>query len=127
MSAANLLDENLSPSLVNRLWSLGFDTVHVQYRGMLGWLDHDIWKFAISEGRCLVTANGRDFRYLASQTPVHPGVIIVPGSAPRDKQFDYVMAAFNWASVRNSVGISPFQNRVVEVRVDMTVHDELIP
>ena len=52
MSVPNLLlDENISPSLVEPLWSEGIDTVHIRDRGLLGVEDYMIWARAQEQGR----------------------------------------------------------------------------
>jgi predicted nuclease of predicted toxin-antitoxin system len=66
-----LLDENISPALVNRL---GKDDVFAQ--GLSGRPDHEIWKYALDHDFSVVTTNARDFIKLLN-VDVHPGLIVL--------------------------------------------------
>jgi predicted nuclease of predicted toxin-antitoxin system len=115
-----VLDENVSPSLVEPLWDQGVDTVHVRNRGMLGVADHTLWAYANAEGRTIVTINKVHFVRLAKLSILHPGVLVIPSGGTRDEQFDYVMAAIIWATSTNYPG-SVFANRCVEVSVALEI------
>lgn len=123
-----MLDENISPKLVNPLWDQGIDAIHVRNRGMLGFADHTLWEYANTEGRIIVTINKGHFMRLAKLSILHPGILVIPSGGTRDEQFDYVMTAVTWAADRNYPG-SAFANRYVEVSValeltfeEMTIH-----
>ena len=81
-----MLDENISPSLVDRLWGLGIDTTAVHHRALLSASDHTVWAKAQSEERTLVTINESDFEKLARRTKDHHGLIAIPGGGARDTQ-----------------------------------------
>jgi predicted nuclease of predicted toxin-antitoxin system len=85
-----VLDENISPTLVRRLWEHQIDTVHVRDRGLLSSPDNVIWEFALSEKRAVVTINGQDFFALARQASVHHGVVVIPSGGLRDEMFSYI-------------------------------------
>ena len=74
-----LLDEHmLSRRLLNQL-NHHFDVKHVRddlRHGELG--DPDVYQLAATQGRIVVTFNGRDFRSLVGTIPNDPGVIDVP-------------------------------------------------
>lgn len=59
-----LLDENITPSIVPRLWQAGVDAMAVRDRGLLGASDYAVWKLAKAEIRTVVTINGRDLSSL---------------------------------------------------------------
>lgn len=82
-----LLDENISPALVNRL---GEDDVFAQavpHVGLSGRPDHEIWRYALDHDFSVVTTNGRDFIKLLN-VDVHPGLIVLRQSGlTREEQW----------------------------------------
>lgn len=76
------LDENLSPILSARLNSLGHDSICAFDAGKSGKTDVEIRRFAVEQGRVLITLDG-DFgdlsRYPVAQTP---GVIWLKPTPP---------------------------------------------
>jgi predicted nuclease of predicted toxin-antitoxin system len=120
-----VLDENISPSLVDPLWERGVDTVHVRNRGMLGVADHVIWQYANAEARTIVTINRAHFMRLAKLSMLHPGVLGIPSGGTRDEQFEHIITAVTWAASANYPG-SAFANRCVEVSVTLEITVEEI-
>jgi predicted nuclease of predicted toxin-antitoxin system len=108
-----LLDENTSPRIVRALWERQVDAVHIRDRGLLGALDHEVWKFAKAERRTIVTINGKDFRKLASDSPEHPGILVIPSGGSPDAQLQFIMTANTWVNSANSP--NGFSNRYLEV------------
>lgn len=90
-----LLDENISPNIVPRLWGEGIDAVPLRDRAMLRAKDHQVFAFAAKEDRAVATINESDFEKLVARMTTHPGVISIPSGGSRDEQFDYIMAAVN--------------------------------
>ena len=68
-----LVDENLSPSMVQRLAAKGVVAVHVAHIGMPGATDPQVWKYAYEHDQIVVTMNVEDFLHLASGVDLHPG------------------------------------------------------
>ena len=82
-----LLDENLSPTVANRLRAEGFDVAHVRDRGILGATDAEVLAKALIEDRILVTSNVDDFARLAGAIDVHGGIVLIEdGSLLREEQ-----------------------------------------
>jgi predicted nuclease of predicted toxin-antitoxin system len=98
-----MLDENISPSLVTKLWGLGIDTTAVHHRDLLAATDYTVWTRAQSEERALVTINESDFEKLARKSKRHHGLISIPGGGTREKQFEYVSAASLWARSKSAI------------------------
>jgi len=71
-----LPDENISPSLVNKLGDEGVYAEAVLHVGLSGRSDPDIWKHALDNDFAVVTTNARDFIRLLSME-VHPGLIVL--------------------------------------------------
>jgi predicted nuclease of predicted toxin-antitoxin system len=115
-----VLDENISPTLVRRLWEHQIDTVHVRDRGLLSSPDNVIWEFALSEKRAVVTINGQDFFALARQASVHHGVVVIPSGGLRDEMFSYIMAAIEWAKTRG-IGPISFYQKFVKVNTEFEI------
>ncbi len=60
-----LIDENLSPTLVQRLASAGVPAVHVAHCGLSGATDLVVWRYAYEHDLVVVTSNAGDFIRLA--------------------------------------------------------------
>ncbi len=74
-----LLDENMPSRRLLKQLNHHFDVKHVRddlRHGELG--DPDVYQLAATQGRIVVTFNGRDFRSLVGAIPNDPGVIDVP-------------------------------------------------
>jgi predicted nuclease of predicted toxin-antitoxin system len=95
-----LLDEGVSPSLVKLLWERDIDAIALRDRACLQLPDHAVWQLAATEGRAVVTTNGKHFLRLASTAKHHSGVIVLPGGCTRAEQFGYVIAAVEWITDR---------------------------
>lgn len=89
-----LLDENLSPTLVDRLAAAYPDSRHVDQVGLHGERDERIWSFAGEQGYVLVSKDS-DFRELTSIHGAPPKVV--------------------WLTVGNA-GTSVIQNLLLENR-----------
>lgn len=69
-----LLDENLSPRLVDHLHSVFPGSEHVDAAGLRGQTDHRIWEYAQRHGFAIVSKDN-DFRQLAFLYGPPPKVI----------------------------------------------------
>jgi len=69
-----LLDENLSPQLVDRLQPIFPGMQHVDLAGLRGQTDHVIWQFARDHGLAIVSKDN-DFRQLGFLHGPPPKVI----------------------------------------------------
>jgi predicted nuclease of predicted toxin-antitoxin system len=107
-----LLDECMSPQLVPRLWDEGHDVIHVRDRGLLRAADHTLWRYAIEEDRVLCTINGKHFKKLAAATPLHSGLIVIPGGHRPTQQFNLVTLAVSWVIKTNAP--TGFVNRYIQ-------------
>jgi predicted nuclease of predicted toxin-antitoxin system len=82
-----LLDENLSPTVAQKLREEGLDVAHVRDRGLLAATDAEVLEKATAEDRIVVTSNVDDFLTMARATEVHGGMVFVEdGSLLRDEQ-----------------------------------------
>jgi predicted nuclease of predicted toxin-antitoxin system len=87
-----LIDENLSPSLVQRLAAKGVPAVHVAHIGLPGATDPGVWRHAFDHDQVVVTINAADFLFLAGSVDLHPGLIVLRTTAglSRDEQWAWV-------------------------------------
>lgn len=71
-------NENVPLPVAEELRRLGHDVMTVQESGLGGQsiADHMVLKFAIDQGRGLITLNRRHFVKLHEETPGHPGIIV---------------------------------------------------
>jgi predicted nuclease of predicted toxin-antitoxin system len=74
---AFLIDENLTPGLVEIAHARGFHAVHAVRTGLGGKKDHQIAAYAIRNGLILVTNDLGDFRKIYKRKTDHPGIILL--------------------------------------------------
>lgn len=111
-----LLDEQLSPSVAQRLRNFeSIDVVHIRDRGRLGSTDREVLEFAFEDDRILVTGNVGDFLRLARAREIHCGIVfLLDGALSRAQQADLLrtvcsVLAAEFASGRDMV------NRILRV------------
>jgi predicted nuclease of predicted toxin-antitoxin system len=76
-----LIDECLSPALVQIVIDAGFECTCVRDRGLLGATDPKLMKFLLQEDFTLVTENATDFRALFGTAELHAGLVCL-GASP---------------------------------------------
>lgn len=70
-----LIDENLSPKLVEWAAAEGIYAQSVIHAGLAGAEDSQVWQYAFQHDQVVVTTNVADFMNLAAGIELHPGVI----------------------------------------------------
>ena len=107
-----LVDEQLSPSLVERLAGKGIFAQHVAHVGLSGKSDPTVWRWAYEQDQIVVTANAGDFTTLAAEVELHPGLIVVRASGlTRDEQWAWLEPVIDHLAETATSLI----NRVVEI------------
>lgn len=101
-----LLDENLSPTLVDRLAPKGVLAQHIVHLGRDGLSDPQLWQYAFAHDQVVVTRNAEDFLELAANTTLHAGLIILRGEGLTREE--------TWA------WLEPLIDHVLEQHVDLT-------
>jgi predicted nuclease of predicted toxin-antitoxin system len=81
MSYRFLIDECLSPELVQLAIDAGFECTCVRDRGLLGATDRKLMDFLLKEDFTLVTGDAADFRALFGAKELHAGLVCL--SSPR--------------------------------------------
>jgi predicted nuclease of predicted toxin-antitoxin system len=109
-----LLDENLSPYIVPRLWDAGIDAVHLRDRARLRLSDFEVLRYAADENRAVATINGVDFAKLVMRKPSHNGVAVIPSGGSREEQYEYLVAIANFARA-TPPPMETLKNRIVAV------------
>jgi predicted nuclease of predicted toxin-antitoxin system len=112
-----LLDENVSPSIVQPLLMAGHDVYHVRDRGLIGRPDHVIWRRAVDEDRVLVTINARDFVRLAQREALHGGLLTFPSGARPTEQLTLVLQGLEHLAMELARG-QDVMNRWLDVAGD---------
>lgn len=71
-------NENFPVEVVLRLRALGHDvlTTHEMGKSNRGIEDDEVLRFAVSEGRCMITINRKDFMRLHRDQSDHAGIIV---------------------------------------------------
>lgn len=86
-----LLDENLSPTLVQRLAELGVSAAHVAHLGLSGATDPEVWAYAFEHDQLVVTINASDFLRLAAMGELHAGLVVFRvGGLSRSEQWEWL-------------------------------------
>ena len=89
-----LLDENLSPTLVNKLGAIGVAAEHVVHIGKSGLSDPALWDLALERDAIVATINASDFLRLAGTSALHAGLIILRSRGlDRDAQWAWLEPA----------------------------------
>jgi predicted nuclease of predicted toxin-antitoxin system len=92
-----LVDENLSPTLVQRLASVGVPAVHVAHCGLSGATDPVVWRYGLEHDLVVVTSNAGDFIRLAEGVELHPGLIVLrAGHLSREEQWAWLAPVARW-------------------------------
>lgn len=102
-----LLDEDLPPKTAEVARRLGLDVISVHESGRRGFSDRDQLRFAVGEGRILLTRNHRDFVELTVEFyrvgEAHPGVLLVRRNLPNDRPERIAHALKRWAEAWEDV------------------------
>ena len=81
-----LIDENLSPALVEPARNRGFEAMHVDHLGLRTETDWDLLNVISSQDRVLVTNNAIEFRGRYRDVELHPGVVFLLPAVRRPEQ-----------------------------------------
>jgi predicted nuclease of predicted toxin-antitoxin system len=88
-------NENFPLPVVERLRELGHDVLTSFDAGNAnqGILDPEVLTFAISQSRCLLTLNRKDFVRLHRENPVHSGMVVCREDTDFIRQAERIHAA----------------------------------
>lgn len=107
-----LIDEQLSPRLVQWLAERGIFAQHVVHVGRAGMSDPDLWRQAFVADQIVVTTNARDFLTLAAGVELHPGLIVLRRSGlTRNEQWRQLVPVIDHLLVTGD----DLVNQVIEV------------
>jgi hypothetical protein len=112
------IDECLTPALVSRSYSHGYEATCTRDRGQLGMRDDELLALAVGEEFVFVTNNHTDFVGLCRNAELHTGLVVLP-QRPRDAQLQLFSTVIvhierHAAKVREAPA-DWLLNRVVEV------------
>lgn len=86
-----LIDENLSPTLVQRLAEREHPAEHVAHSGLQGTSDPELWQHAFDNDLVVITVNASDFLRLAADVALHPGLIVLRSeSVTREESWQWI-------------------------------------
>ena len=88
-----LIDENLSPRLVETANAFGYNAYHVAHRGWSSLKDPEVLQRILSEDLTIVTNNWIDFRPMLQREEVHPGIVVILPNVRRERQIELFTAA----------------------------------
>ncbi len=122
-----LLDEHLSPILVDRCLERGIYAASVIRIGLAGRPDRVIWRYAFDHDFAVVTTNAQDFLALA-ELGMHPGLIVIRDSGlTRDQQWDRLTYVLEYLGTRPESPEMYVVNRVIEMIGPSNLIDREIP
>lgn len=108
-----LIDENLSPRLVETAREFGFVAFHVAHRGWASLKDPQVLRRILDEDLTVVTNNWDDFRPMLKREELHPGIVVILPSVRRERQIELFSAAL--AVIRDHRPAIDMINTVLEV------------
>ena len=112
------IDECLTPALVGRAHSHGYEATCTRDRGQLGMRDDELLALAVSEEFVFITNNHADFMGLCANAELHTGLVVLP-QRPRDAQLLFFSNAIahieRHAAQAREAPADWMLNRVVEV------------
>jgi len=111
-----LIDECLSPSLVDVAGEQGFLAYHVAYRKWSGLKDPQLLGKLLEEELILVTNNRDDFLGIMANVELHPGLVVIMENVPRDQQMQLFGTALEVLAQ-----VSSMVNKVLEVSSDGSI------
>ncbi len=108
-----LIDENLSPALVEPARERGFEAMHVNHLGLRTETDWELLKVIAEHDWVLVTNNAIEFRGRYRDIELHPGVVFLVPAVRRAEQLRLFEAALNHVST-----VDDMVNRALDVAFD---------
>lgn len=96
MTPRFLIDENLSPLLVNPARVRGFEAMHVNHLGLRTEADWDLLRAVADGDWVLVTNNCIEFRGRYREIGIHPGVVFLLPAVRREVQLRLFEAAVDY-------------------------------
>lgn len=109
-----LIDENLSPALVEPARERGFEAMHVNHLGLRTETDWDLLKVIAEQDWVLVTNNAIEFRGRYRDIELHPGVVFLLPAVRRAEQIRLFEAALDHVSTGGDM-----VNRALDVAFDL--------
>jgi predicted nuclease of predicted toxin-antitoxin system len=110
-----LIDENLSPVLVEPARERRFEAMHVNHLGLRTDTDWDLLKVIAEQDWVLVTNNAIEFRGRYREIELHPGVVFVLPAVRRAEQLRLFEAALDYIGTEGDM-----VNRAVDVAFDLS-------
>jgi predicted nuclease of predicted toxin-antitoxin system len=95
-----LVDENLSPALVEVAHERGFEAMHVNHLGLRTETDWNLLKVIAEQDWILVTNNAIEFRGRYREIELHPGVVFLVPAVLRAEQVRLFGAALDYVRAR---------------------------
>lgn len=109
-----LIDENLSPALVEPAREEGFEAMHVNHLGLRTDTDWDLLKVIAEQDWVLVTNNAIEFRGRYREIELHPGVVFLVPAVRRAEQIRLFEAALGYIGTDGDM-----VNRAIDVAFDL--------
>jgi len=110
-----LIDECLSPALVDAARQASFEAYHLVHIGGVSWADWRIAAYAVDRDAVLVTNNRTGFQALYERQVVHPGLVVIVPSVTREQQLRLFRVALD-----RLTDLSELINKVLEVHLETT-------
>ena len=110
-----LVDENLSPALVDLARERGYEAMHVNHLGLRTDTDWDLLRIIAEQDWVLVTNNAIEFRGRYRRIELHPGVVFLLPAVRRTQQVRLFEAALDHVHLHPDL-----TNQALDVALDPT-------
>ena len=117
-----LIDENLSPALVEPAQERGFEAIHVSHLGLRTETGWDLLKVVAEQDWVLVTNNAIEFRGRYGSIELHPGVIFFLPAVRRPEKVRLFEAASDHAQIHPDM-----VNRALDIAFDLSGKTTVTP
>lgn len=120
-----LVDECLSPGLLDVARAHGFNAYHVTRRGWGSDSDPQLLAHILDEDLTFVTNNWKDFRPMMSRAELHPGAVAILPNVRKERQMVLFAAAIDF--IRSASPPLDMVNTVLEVEAEGSVRRYDLP
>lgn len=120
-----LIDECLSPALLEVAREHGYNAYHVTQRGWGSLKDDQLLSRVLDEDLSFVTNNWKDFRPMIGRTELHPGIVAILANVRRERQVVLFAAAL--AEIQAHYPPLDLVNTVLEVDAEAQVTRYTLP
>ncbi|MBW1815985.1 MAG: DUF5615 family PIN-like protein [Deltaproteobacteria bacterium] len=114
-----VVDNALSPMLAHALKHAGYDTVHVKDVGLASASDEEIFEFAVSQGRIIISADTDFGTLLALRESAEPSVLLFRKGPERRPERQAALLFANLSTIKDALNLGAvvvFEENRIRIR-----------